>query len=132
MNGKITILNRFILRCIEKFMPFFKLLRKNTSIFWNEECKYTFQNIKAYLDQQLILLSLTLSELMNLYLTISTLMMNVLFLIERDKVQHLIYYVSQVLIDTQGKYPVLDKLAFPSKLLPRNLGTTLDHKLLLF
>lgn len=51
---------------------FIKLLRKNTSIFLNEECKHAFQGIKAYLIQALALLNSTRGELVYLYHVVTT------------------------------------------------------------
>lgn len=66
MNEKITSLNRFISRYTDKYLPFFKLLRKNTLVFWNEECEHAFQNIKAHLGRVLVLLNPLQGELVYL------------------------------------------------------------------
>lgn len=37
LNERIMSFNRFISKCINKCVPFFKLLLKSTLVFWNED-----------------------------------------------------------------------------------------------
>lgn len=94
MNGKITTLNRFISRCADKCLPFFKLLWKNTLIFWNKECENAFQYIKAYLSRASILISPFSVELLYLYPIIIARTISAILHMEREMIQQPMYYIS--------------------------------------
>lgn len=100
---------------------FFKLFWKNTSIFNNEKHKHDFQNIKIYLGQPPILFSLHPNELLYMYLSITAQTIIVVLLLEREKIKHPMYYISQVIINTQKRYPVIDKLEFSFKVMTHKL-----------
>ena len=53
LNGKITALNRFISRAMDKCLPFFRTLKK--SFKWTTECQQAFENLKTYLSSPLLL-----------------------------------------------------------------------------
>ena len=56
LNGKIAALNRFVLKAMDKCLPFFRTLRK--SFEWTDECQQAFEKLKKYLSS-LPLLSLS-------------------------------------------------------------------------
>ena len=45
--GRVVALNRFVLKAINKCLPFFNVLRK--AFEWTDECQQTFEELKAYL-----------------------------------------------------------------------------------
>lgn len=45
--GKVAALNRFILRAIDKCLPFFKVLKK--AFQWTDECEDALTKLKLYL-----------------------------------------------------------------------------------
>nr|XP_027122911.1 uncharacterized protein LOC113739775 [Coffea arabica] len=47
--GKINFIGRFIAQLTHTCEPLFKLLKKNVSLQWNEECQQAFDKIKDYL-----------------------------------------------------------------------------------
>nr|XP_027093622.1 uncharacterized protein LOC113714023 [Coffea arabica] len=47
--GKINFIGRFIAQLTATCEPLFKLLKKNVSLHWNEECQQAFDKIKDYL-----------------------------------------------------------------------------------
>ena len=53
LNGKIAALNRFMLRAMDKCLPFFRMLKK--SFEWTAECQQAFEELKAYLSSPLLL-----------------------------------------------------------------------------
>ena len=53
LNDKTAVLNRFVLRAIDKCLPFFRTLRK--SFKWTTECQQAFEDLKAYLSSPLLL-----------------------------------------------------------------------------
>lgn len=84
INGIIISLNRFISKWINKYQQFFKLLKKNTSIFWNEDCEIAFHRIKWYLDSTNILVILTPREMLYLYLVVTSQTLSIVILVERE------------------------------------------------
>ncbi|PKI63071.1 hypothetical protein CRG98_016522 [Punica granatum] len=55
--GRLNYIAPFIVYLTEKCQPFFRLLRKNTVIEWDEKCQKAFDTIKAYLVQPPVLCS---------------------------------------------------------------------------
>ena len=53
LNGKVAMLNRFVLRAMDKCLPFFRTLKK--SFKWTAECQQAFDDLKAYLSSPLLL-----------------------------------------------------------------------------
>ena len=47
LTGRVAALNRFVLKAINKCLPFFNVLRK--AFEWTDECQQTFEELKAYL-----------------------------------------------------------------------------------
>ena len=47
LNGKVAMLNKFMLRAMDKCLPFFPMLKK--SFEWMAECQQAFKDLKAYL-----------------------------------------------------------------------------------
>lgn len=88
---------------INKCLSFFKMMRKNTSIFWNKDCDRAFQGIKQHVNKPPILINPFLGETLYLYLVVAPQTYAVL-LTERNKVQHPIYYIIQILTNTQNRY----------------------------
>ena len=48
LNSKVVVLNRFVLRAMDKCLPFFRTLKK--SFEWMAECQQAFEDLKAYLS----------------------------------------------------------------------------------
>lgn len=68
MNERMDTMKKLILRFIGKCLPISNLLRKNTFMFWNKECKLVY-----------------------LYLAFATQSINVVLFVERVKIQHLVF-----------------------------------------
>lgn len=109
MNGRVITLNMFISRYTNLCLPFFKLFRKNTSIFWNKNFEHPFLNIKAYLGD--LQSSLAFSWCASVPLSCRNFLNG----------QCYIAYVNLVLIDAQGKYTMLNKLTFALNIIAQKL-----------
>ena len=48
-TGRMAALSRFIAKSVEKYLPFFKVLRGNKNFFWEDEHKKAFQELKDHL-----------------------------------------------------------------------------------
>ena len=48
-TGRVVALNRFVSNSEDKFLSFFKILRKNKTFEWTDQSEMTFQQLKEYL-----------------------------------------------------------------------------------
>jgi len=104
LNGKVAVLNRFILRAMDKCLPFFRTLKKFFE--WTVECQQAFENLKSYLSSPPLLSPSKLREELFLYLAISPATVSAALVREEDRVQKLIYYTSQALQGAEERYPL--------------------------
>ena len=92
LNGKVATLNRFILRAMNKYLPFFCTLKK--SFEWTTECQQVFEDLKTYLSS-LPLLSLSKpGEALFLYLAVSSTTVSAALVREENGVQKPVYFTS--------------------------------------
>ena len=91
-------------------MPFFKVLKK--AFEWTNECQKAFQDLKVYLTMTPLLSPSIPSEELYLYLAISLHVVNSALIREEEKVQKPVYYTSRALRGAEGRYPMMEKLAF--------------------
>ena len=91
-------------------MPFFKILRK--AFDWTDQCQKAFQELKDYLTTA-PLLSLSIpGEELYLYLAVSPHAVSSALIKEEGKAQKAMYYTSRALRGAEGRYPLMEKLAF--------------------
>ena len=69
LTGRITALNRFVSRSTDKYLPFFKVLRK--AFEWTNECQQAFEELKKYLATHPLLSPFKPGEELYLYLAVS-------------------------------------------------------------
>ena len=84
LNGKVAALNRFVLRAMDKCLPFFLTLKK--SFEWTAEYQQAFEELKAYLSAPPLLSPLQLGEEMFLYLAVSPATVSAALIREEEKV----------------------------------------------
>ena len=68
--GRLNYIARFISQLNDKCQPFFKLLKKNAQINWNDKCEEAFNKIKQYLMNPPVLVTPKPGKPLFLYLTI--------------------------------------------------------------
>jgi hypothetical protein len=118
LTGSMVALNRFISRLDKKGLPFFKLLKKTGKFEWTEKAKEAFESLKIYLTSSPILTPPKKNEDMILYISTTSTVVSVAIVVEREeeghvyKVQRLVYYISEVLIDLKIQYPHVQKLLY--------------------
>ena len=95
MNGKIAALNRFVLRAMDRCLPFFRTLRK--SFEWTDERQMAFDNLKAYLSSPLLLNPSKPGEELYLYLAISQAVVSAVLVREEDGSQRPVYFTCRAL-----------------------------------
>ena len=108
--GRVATLNRFVSKAIDKCLTFFKVLRK--AFEWTDECQKAFQDLKVYLTMIPLLNPSIQDEELYLYLAVSPHVVSSALIREEGKVQKLMYYISRALKGADGRYPMMEKLAF--------------------
>ena len=103
-------MKRFVSKATDKCLPFFKVLRK--AFEWTDECQKAFQGLKDYLTMAPLLSPSVQEEELYLYLAMSPHAMSSAFIREEGKVQKPVYYTSRALRGAEGRYPLIEKLAF--------------------
>jgi len=112
LTGCIAALGRFMSRSADKCLPFFKVLKRKTPFVWNVEAEKAFQRLKQYLEKLPWMVSLTSNEPLLLYLAVLDYAMSVVLVVKRNRRQHLVYYVSHLLIEAELRYPLIKKFAY--------------------
>ena len=110
LNGKVAALNRFVSRAMDKYLPFFRALKKYFE--WTVKCQRAFKDLKAYLSSQPLLSPSKPGEKLFLYLAVSSTTVNAALIGKEDQVQKPVYYASQALRGIKESYPPMKKLAF--------------------
>ena len=84
LNGKVVVLNRFVLRATDKCLPFFRTLKK--SFEWTTKCQQEFEDLKSYLSSLLLLSPSKPGEELFLYLVVFSVAVSTALVREEDKV----------------------------------------------
>ena len=108
--GRVTALNRFVSKATNKCLPFFKVLRK--AFEWTDECQKAFQDLKTYLITTPLLSPSVSGEELYLYLVVTPHAVSSALIREEGRVQKPVYYTSRALRGAEGRYPLMEKLAF--------------------
>ena len=119
LNEKVVALNRFVSRATDKFLPFFRTLKK--SFEWIDECQQAFEELKAYLSASPLLSPSQSGEELFLYLAISPAAVRAALIKEEEKVQKPVYYASRALRGAEERYLPMEKLAFALVMAARKL-----------
>ena len=67
--GRVAAFNRFVSKATDKYLPFFKVLKK--AFKWMDECQKAFQDLKTYLTTAPLLSPSIPGEELYLYLVVS-------------------------------------------------------------
>ena len=110
LTGRDVALNRFVFKATDKCLPFFKVLKK--AFEWTEECQKAFQDLKVYLTMTPLLSPSLLGEELYLYLAVTPHAVSSALIREEGRVQKPVYYTSRALRGAEGRYLLIEKLAF--------------------
>ena len=119
LTGQVAALNRFVSKTTDKCLPFFKVLRKTFE--WMDECQKTFQDLKIYLTMACLLSPSMLGEELYLYLAVTPYAVSSALIRKEGRVQKLVYYTSRAFRGVEGRYPLIEKLAFALIIASRKL-----------
>ena len=95
LNGKVAALNRFVLRAVDKCLPFFCTLRKLFE--WTTKCQQVFEDLKAYLSSSPLLSLSKPGEELFLYLAVSSAVVSATLMREEDGEKKPVYFTSRAL-----------------------------------
>ena len=77
-----------------------------------EECETTFQELKHYLSNPLLLSQSKEGEDLFLYLAVSVTVVSAALIKEENRLQLPIYYISQAFQGAEARYPRIEKITF--------------------
>ena len=110
LTGRVAALNRFVSKATDKCLLFFKVLKKTFE--WTDECQKAFQDLKIYLTMAPLLSPSVLGKELYLYLAVTPHAVSSALIREEGRMQKPVYYTSRALRGAEGRYPLIEKLAF--------------------
>ena len=120
LNGKIAALNRFVLRVMDKYLPFFRTLKK--SFEWTDECQQAFENLKVYLSSPPLLIPSRPGEELTLYLAVSQVAVSTALVRKEVGSQRPVYFTIRAFRGVEERYPQMEKLTFALVIAARKLN----------
>ena len=106
---------------MDRCAPFFNVLKWSKKFEWTDKCEQAFQALKEHLGRPPLLSKPIDREKLYLYLVVSKEAVSTALVREEEKVQWAVYYVSKRLLDTENRYPELEKLALALVITSRKL-----------
>ena len=110
LTERDAALNRFVSKATDKCLPFFRVLK--IAFEWTDECQQAFQDLKMYLVAAPLLSPFVMGEELFLYLAVTPHAVSSALIREEEKMQKPMYYISKALRGAEGRYPLIEKLAF--------------------
>src|SRR5436190_10864704 len=108
-------------------MPFYKLLKKQDKFQWTPEVQKALDELKEFLTNPPVLVPLMLEEPLLLYIAATSHVVSTAIVVERQeeghiqKVQHPVYFVSEVLSESKIRYPQVQKILYVVLITSRKL-----------
>ncbi|GAU47395.1 hypothetical protein TSUD_372840 [Trifolium subterraneum] len=111
LNGMLTSMARFIAKSAQHALPLFKLLRKETTFKWIEECEGALQHLKRALSEPPVLTRPVEGEKLYLYLAVASEAISAVLIRETEQGQKPVYFVSRALQGPELRYLQIEKIA---------------------
>ena len=112
LQGKEKFICRFMCNFAEKTHGYMRLLNKNTPFFWDDQAQCAFDNLKHSLTHSPMIHPPDYSKDFLSYIVAST--TTIAMVLVQDNLhgkEHVIYYASKNLIDSETCYSHVEKLA---------------------
>jgi hypothetical protein len=123
--GRITSLNLFISKAAERSLPFFKVLRANSTFQWGPEQQQAFDDLKKYLEDAAVMTKPSPKAELLLYIAATDSAVSAILVEERKEADALkqfpIYYVSKALSGSKLFYSEMEKMAYAVVMAKRKL-----------
>ncbi|PKA55873.1 hypothetical protein AXF42_Ash018780 [Apostasia shenzhenica] len=110
LTGQVNSLGRFISKAGYRCLPFFRCLRKGKKGQRTDECETAFTELKKYLITTQMLVAPKIGEVLSLYLGASDAAISAVLVNDDKGIHRPIFYISYILLDTETRYPMLEKL----------------------
>ncbi|GAU37149.1 hypothetical protein TSUD_293060 [Trifolium subterraneum] len=104
LNGMLTSMARFVAKSAQHALPLFKLLRKETTFEWTEECEGALQHLKRALSEPPVLTRPVENEKLYLYLAVASEAISTVLIRENEQGQKPVYFVSRALQGLELRY----------------------------
>ncbi|CAH9107126.1 unnamed protein product [Cuscuta europaea] len=122
LTGRLAALNRFLSKSVERYLPFFHIMRKANNFKWMAECQQAFEELKQYLSSHPVLSKPKAGETLFLSLGVSTTTISSVLIREDEGVQKAIFYVSKMLREADLRYSPIEKTVLAIVHMLKKLG----------
>ncbi|GAU35488.1 hypothetical protein TSUD_384430 [Trifolium subterraneum] len=121
LNGMLTSMARFVAKSAQHALPLFKLLRKETTFEWTEECEGALQHLKRALSEPPVLTRPVEGKKLYLYLAVASEAISAVLIRETEQGQKPVYFVSRALQGPELRYLQIEKIALAVIMAARKL-----------
>jgi len=122
LTGRIAALNRFIPQSADRSLPFFKVLQNSSKFEWGEEQTKAFQDLKAYMENMIKMISPDPKDPLLLYTSASQTAVSAVLVLERTVEGQLpVYFVSEALSGSKLFYSEIEKITYAVVMSARKL-----------
>ncbi|TKC12034.1 reverse transcriptase-like protein, partial [Robertmurraya kyonggiensis] len=132
LAGCLAALGRFVSRLGERGLPLYKLLKRDGRFEWNVEAQQALDQLKHMLTKPPILVPPREGEHLLLYVAATTQVVSAVLVVEREeeghalKIQHPVYYISEVLTESKTRYLHIQKMIYAILIAKRKLRHYFD------
>ncbi|XP_056698713.1 uncharacterized protein [Spinacia oleracea] len=126
LTGRMAALTRFISKSADRSLPFFNVLKQNKKFKWGEKEKAAFEAVKRHLQALPTIARPDEGDTLQLYISASQHTVAAVLIIEKDKTQIPVYFVSHILQEAETRYSLIEKLGLAVLIAARKLRPYFD------